>query len=260
MFTGGGMETADALLKGEPPDPRYVPAASGDPPGPDLEGLSCRWETLTPRGGTILTLIVRGVEADAEAQSAVLGKMLAGLGDILGEIPRNAAPAGRHSMRFRWPPRGLGLEARATAAGRGIARRHTEIWAQSFLRWICHRFHLRMGGYDAPVYSEELCSNTDFRKYDDTLRMVLDVTPGRADAIERRLETEYAAGRLLYGTHRVGAALMTCLVFSIVRGGHIHFIDGADGGFALAAAGFKKRRAAAGRRRAHHDTVRSRRT
>ena len=37
---------------------------------------------------------------------------------------------------------------------------------------------------------------------------------------------------------------MTCLVFSLEQSQHIHFIDGADGGFALAAQRFKKQLAA----------------
>ena len=32
---------------------------------------------------------------------------------------------------------------------------------------------------------------------------------------------------------------MTCLVFSIEQSEHVHFIDGADGGYAKAAVGFK---------------------
>jgi hypothetical protein len=34
---------------------------------------------------------------------------------------------------------------------------------------------------------------------------------------------------------------MTCLVFSLDSHEHVHFIDGSDGGFAMAAVGFKER-------------------
>ena len=38
---------------------------------------------------------------------------------------------------------------------------------------------------------------------------------------------------------------MTCLVFSLEASDHLHFIDGADGGFALAARQLKAQLAAA---------------
>ena len=59
------------------------------------------------------------------------------------------------------------------------------------------------------------------------LRMVLE----QADVLEQ----ERAAGRLVYGFHRSSSALMTCLVFDLTSAAHVHFIDDADGGFALAA-------------------------
>lgn len=76
------------------------------------------------------------------------------------------------------------------------------------------------------------------------LRTVLDVTPDQADRIEAWLDAEYRAGRLVYGLHRDRAALMTCLVFNMEQGSHIHFVDAAGGGFARAAEGFKARLAA----------------
>ena len=36
-------------------------------------------------------------------------------------------------------------------------------------------------------------------------------------------------------------ALMTCLVFDMRRSEHVHFVDGGNGGFAMAAVGFKAR-------------------
>ena len=115
---------------------------------------------------------------------------------------------------------------------------------ESFFQSIAERFNLKLGPYNAPVYRQELRANTDFRKYDGLLRMVLDVSGEQAGAIEAYLAAEHKAGRLVYGTHRADSALMTCLVFSLEQSQHIHFIDGADGGFALAAQGFKQQIAA----------------
>ena len=69
--------------------------------------------------------------------------------------------------------------------------------------------------------------------------MVLDVTDSQAGRIEQYLRREQDAGRLIYGVHLADAALMTCLVFNIEQSEHVHFVDGSDGGFAMAARGFK---------------------
>jgi hypothetical protein len=39
--------------------------------------------------------------------------------------------------------------------------------------------------------------------------------------------------------HRSSEALLTCIVFSY-NGNHMHFVDGSDGGYALAARGLKQ--------------------
>lgn len=90
------------------------------------------------------------------------------------------------------------------------------------------------GGFDGARYPVELVENTDFRKFDETLRMVLDLSEREILALETYLETERASGQLAYGTHRAKAALVTCFVRSHA-GNHVHFVDGADGGYALAA-------------------------
>jgi hypothetical protein len=71
--------------------------------------------------------------------------------------------------------------------------------------------------------------------------LVLDVSETQAERIARYLESEQDAGRLVYGAHLADTALMTCLVFSLERSQHLHFIDGSDGGFAMAAQAFKSR-------------------
>jgi hypothetical protein len=64
--------------------------------------------------------------------------------------------------------------------------------------------------------------------------MVLDLSRADCGALEAFLESERHAGRVAYGLHRSDSALVTCFVRSY-DGDHVHFIDGSDGGYALAA-------------------------
>jgi hypothetical protein len=95
------------------------------------------------------------------------------------------------------------------------------------------------GGFDGRAYRASLPAHSDYRKYADSLRMVIDCTPEAAAAIRALLEAERATGAIRFGTHITDAALMTCFVRSYEDAGHIHFIDGANGGYALAAAEMK---------------------
>ena len=71
------------------------------------------------------------------------------------------------------------------------------------------------------------------------LRLVLDCTEKQVREIDSFLSTLHDEEIIVYGIHTANSALMTCLVFNLVQSEHIHFIDGADGGFALAASQLK---------------------
>lgn len=242
MFAGGGLERADALLKSEAPDNPHLLPALKRAGAPDLTGLSCRWEPLRPKDGCMLTLMIQGRAGAGEGR--VLGETLSAMSDILGHGIRDAAPANRFSMRFKWPPKGAWTEIRSLVPVKGRLRSFLWVMGTSLVQTWCEWFDRKAGDYDGAVYRDEVRANTDFRRYDGTLRTVLDVTPGQAAAIEDYLETGYRQGRLVYGSHRADSALMTCLVFNMSRSEHVHFIDGAGGGFTMAATGFKSRLAA----------------
>ena len=78
-----------------------------------------------------------------------------------------------------------------------------------------------------------MMAHSDFRKYDEQLRMVIDCEPSMRDRIKNYLEREKSS--LYFGIHESDSALMTCFVESLEDGHHIHFIDGSDGGYAMAA-------------------------
>jgi len=105
--------------------------------------------------------------------------------------------------------------------------------------YVLFRFGIPAGGFVPQVYMQQVVENSDFRKYDDGLRMVLDCKPELADALEGRLAAAAAAGTARYGLHRQDAALMTCFTLAASRPDHFHFVDGARGGYASAATALK---------------------
>jgi len=82
---------------------------------------------------------------------------------------------------------------------------------------------------------QQVVEKSDFRKYDDGLRMILDCTAELAAALTQRLAAAAFAGVVRFGLHRQDAAMMTCFTPSPLRSDHVHFIDGARGGYASAA-------------------------
>jgi hypothetical protein len=83
-------------------------------------------------------------------------------------------------------------------------------------------------------YRDDLVNNTDYRKFDGALRMVVDASAAQTQTLQARLAAEQTAGTLVWGIHQSSEALITCLIESHA-GKHIHFVDGSDGGYALAA-------------------------
>ena len=69
-------------------------------------------------------------------------------------------------------------------------------------------------------------------------RMVMDGSETQYRDLREYLDGQHREGRLVYGMHRSREALLTCIVFSY-NGNHLHFVDGNDGGHAIAARGLK---------------------
>ena len=79
-----------------------------------------------------------------------------------------------------------------------------------------------------------MVQRSDYWKYDDTLRFVVDVTPAQKAALIACFDDLEARGEIVYGVHAAAEALMTCVVQDRTDH-HVHFIDGGDGGYARAA-------------------------
>ena len=104
---------------------------------------------------------------------------------------------------------------------------------------LVFRFGVNPLVFDPKHYAGAMAAHSDYRKFDDMLRMILDCTTEQVQAIQAFLEELRGSGEICYGMHIADASLMTCFVDGLNDGEHIHFVDGGDGGYAMAAKGLK---------------------
>ncbi|NIU02249.1 MAG: DUF3095 family protein, partial [Nitrosopumilaceae archaeon] len=77
------------------------------------------------------------------------------------------------------------------------------------------------------------------RKFSEGLRFVASGTSGERTEMEQFLKNLHSEGKLFYGVHSSKSLIVTCYVTNYHRE-HIHFVDGVDGGYAMAAKKMKK--------------------
>jgi DUF3095 family protein len=231
MFSGGGLGWAEAAMK------RGEFAVSPALPGtqPDLSGLSCRFEEIPAARGVILSVLV--VPAQGADQPA-FRKVIEDIIGLVEKSPDAGRPVPAEGPPLKWPPQGVEYEARA-ARGGPLAKRRAVVMAVALWAYFIMSFGVKVGNFVPKRYLQQVVENSDFRKYDDGLRMILDCTEELAGALEKRLAAAAANGVVRFGLHRQDAAMMTCFTPSVMRADHVHFIDGARGGYATAATALK---------------------
>ena len=196
---------------------------------------SCRWGVAPAKHGLVLSLIVAPRRDDPR-----FGALIDEIVKSALAAPLSGRPVTLASLRAGAPGKAIALETIITTAS-GLSRAKALIAAVRgyLIAIVLHIFKLKVGRFDAAVYASELVANADFRKFDDGLRMTLDCSPAFCDALEARLAAaeEFA----LWGVFRQEAAQVTCFVPSATERGHVHFVDGAGGGYTMAAKAMKAR-------------------
>ena len=234
MFSGTAFSTAERWFKDPERAARYEVAAEGESAA-DFDGFECRWRPLSSQRGHTVSLIVRALAPTEAERTQTYRNLLHAFdrivdGDACHPVKLNELELegwlGDFSVEAR--VRAQGASGPAYTAARRSARK------QTFVGKLLTASGFAAGGFDGKLYKRDLVKNCDFRKFDDTLRMVVDLNVAEIYRLESRLSAEQRAGRLAYGLHRSSAALITCLVRSY-SGDHVHFVDGSDGGYALAA-------------------------
>ena len=226
MFDGGGMAWTAVQLKSGAI--RFAEDESGI--DPDLTGLSCQWDTVPARQGKIASLIVkRGEKATPEQFADLTAKVI----DLL-ESGRSFNPVPSQGPTARLDGKSLRMQLRVPA-GKGNFWRAPAVFGMAVFAWTLFRTGLRLGSFDPVRYRREITSNTDYRKFEDGLMITADCPLPTIERLRSELEAATQNGLARFGLHLQDEALMTCVAPSVTASDHIHFVDGAGGGYTLAA-------------------------
>jgi hypothetical protein len=228
MFWGGGTSWAERQMKLG----RYGIARAPAGTRPDLTGLSCRWSPIDARNGEIVSIIAVPGEGRPGRE---FQELVSGIVAITTEQNRDSHPVPADGPDLAFSLHGINREAKATAPPRRRLWQKLFIFLQLGITVACYRLGIPLGRFDARRYKRDVADNSDFRKFDDGLKMTIDVDAEHLKRIETLLQQAQAKGVARYGLHRQSSALMTCFVPTPIARDHIHFIDGAAGGYAVAA-------------------------
>lgn len=234
MFSGGALSLAEQLIK-EANSP-YGVAETSQSDASIFEGFECRWDEIPTPHDENISLLIDPVSGVDDERHALMQELLRTIENIYLDESKYH-PVRKEQMRLTPKFHLLRIEAKIRLAFHSGIRQFRYMLRLQILRLIglfFMRFEVETSTTNWGEYKNVIIQNTDYRKYDDTLRMVISGTTSQRRSLHKALEQYQERGLINFGLHVSKAALVTCIVNNYDKD-HLHLLDGSDGGYAMAA-------------------------
>ncbi len=237
IISGDGMEYAESLIK---KDNSFL-VKEGDFPAREanFNGFTCRWQDVPSPDGETVALIVAINGSEKEQQQT--------LQQVLKLIEQNYGPDSQHHpLKERYMKLNFRSIWREAAAQ---AKKKTGLlfWLHSLriafemsvtALAVALRLPIKVFHYKLKNIRKYNVISADYKKYDGTLKMVIAGSAQAREKLQQGLAALKEKGKIKYGIHVSDRAILTCLLYA-ESAQEVHFVDAADGGYALAAKMFK---------------------
>jgi len=240
-LSGRGWSEAERRVKAPGAESVLMVREDEGPAEANFEGFECRWKNVPNFNGHKLSLLVTAMSSEPSVNHDIYQAVSEKIHAIYGEV-ESYHPLRPDRMRMALSPRSLSHEWRVRSGKLSWIKRlgyFVNMLSLNLAGMYLFMRNIDTGKVEWSHYRNDMVDNSDFRKFDGVLRMVMDGNDTQAAELEKYLQSQFLAGRLVYGMYKSRAALVTCLVQSY-NGNHMHFVDGSDGGYALAARGLKQ--------------------
>lgn len=222
IVIGNGLSFAEKIIKGDD----YEDDISEKQGAIDLSGMQCRWDKISPPVDTqeVISLIVTVPEELAQQQS--FSKVIALLDQIYGSAEKRQ-PISVAKLIFRTSFNNMRREMMA---------RLGEIKMVELIKsWIINLYgKIYFKTKSGQRYLMRLVEMSDTLVIDGRINTVITGTAKQRLALQKELNKLEESNEIVYGIFVSTASVMSCYVRDLVDD-HIHFVDGAEGGYTKAA-------------------------
>lgn len=223
VILGNGLNYAEKIIKGKD----YLFSQEGiNERELDLTGMQCRWDKIGPpeNSNEVVTLLI--IAANGKSQSEVFSKVIGFLDEIYGDS-RKRQPISVAKLKLKTTFNRLSLEMRAKIGEIKIFE-----LIQNWLTNLYGSIYFRTER--GKSYLNRLVEMSDTLVMDGRINTVISGNEVQRLKLLDVLDQLERDGEIFYGLHVSNDAIMSCYVRNL-EDGHVHFVDGSEGGYTKAA-------------------------
>jgi hypothetical protein len=193
VFSGGGLTRATELIKDPAAGNIYSIKNNGISATADFSGLECRWQDIPSKYGEIVTLLVM-VRSDLGQEShQIYRKIIKKIEDIYGKED-SLNPIDHKNLKLTLDSTKLIKETLVRASSASWLDRQlylSKIQLETAVGSLLMNLKVKTEELDWGVYKDIAIAATDYRKFDDMLRMVISGNEWRRKKLTGYLERNY---------------------------------------------------------------------
>ncbi|MFT4759615.1 MAG: hypothetical protein ACI9XO_001569 [Paraglaciecola sp.] len=231
IVVGEGLIYADIVIKEE--EYNYQDEVS-DKPNLDLTGMECRWNKIkTPKKVNEVVCLI-AVVINGNQNLKTYKKVIDCLDEIYGTIS-NRSPISINGLKLNPSIQKLKLETQVKLG----EVKWLPLIKLSIITFLARLFYFKFDK-DGKNYLQKLVQLSDTLVIDGRINTVISGTSNQRKALIIALEKLEEEGEILFGIHTSNESIMSCYVRDR-KEDHIHFVDGSDGGYTMAARQLKQK-------------------
>jgi hypothetical protein len=231
VLLGHGLEYAEKKIKG--PDYMFATMPLTEDVL-DLSGMQCRWDRIKPAESIYEVVSLLAIAQDGVKQSLAFKKVMDRIDAIYGTAQRRS-PVTVEKLRLKATMARIGLEVRTRMGGfRFFNLLNT--WIRTNMGYFY--FKTKKG----KVYLRKLVNMLDTLVIDGRINTVISGSTRQRELLINELNKMEEDGEIFYGLYVSKESVMSCYVRNL-NDRHVHFIDGAEGGYTKAAGVIKQKTA-----------------